>query len=147
MMPARADVVVAGSGAAGLTAALAAAVAGASVLLVERGERLGGTTALSGGRRQRVPAPGDHHHEARAEVGGELDVGGELALADLADLRVGADQVDVGEARVDRHDLQAQPGQRPAELQALVGPERRAEQVRRRGGQFQRPEPLPGQRA
>jgi glycine/D-amino acid oxidase-like deaminating enzyme len=37
MMPARADVVVAGSGAAGLTAALAAAVAGASVVLVERG--------------------------------------------------------------------------------------------------------------
>jgi len=49
-MPASADVVVAGSGAAGLTAALAAAVAGADVLLVERGERLGGTTALSGGR-------------------------------------------------------------------------------------------------
>jgi 3-oxosteroid 1-dehydrogenase len=45
-----ADVIVAGSGAAGLTAALAAAVAGADVLLVERGERLGGTTALSGGR-------------------------------------------------------------------------------------------------
>ena len=57
MMPARADVVVAGSGAAGLTAALAAAVAGASVLLVERGERLGGTTALSGGR---VWVPGNH---------------------------------------------------------------------------------------
>jgi choline dehydrogenase-like flavoprotein len=57
MMPARADVVVAGSGAAGLTAALAAAVSGASVLLVERGERLGGTTALSGGR---VWVPGNH---------------------------------------------------------------------------------------
>ena len=57
MMPARADVVVAGSGAAGLTAALAAAVAGASVLLVERGERLGGNTALSGGR---VWVPGNH---------------------------------------------------------------------------------------
>jgi 3-oxosteroid 1-dehydrogenase len=49
-LPSSADVVVAGSGAAGLTAALAAAVAGADVLLVERGERLGGTTALSGGR-------------------------------------------------------------------------------------------------
>src|SRR5215467_13523413 len=82
----------------------------------------------------------------RAEIGGQLDVGGELALADLTDLRVGADQVDVGEARVDRYDLQAQPGQHPAELPALVGPERRAEQVRRRGGQLQRPEPLPGQR-
>jgi hypothetical protein len=50
MMPPEADVVVAGSGAAGLTAALAAAVTGADVLLVERGEKLGGTTALSGGR-------------------------------------------------------------------------------------------------
>ena len=49
-MPSSADVVVAGSGTAGLTAALAAAVAGAEVLLVERGQRLGGTTALSGGR-------------------------------------------------------------------------------------------------
>lgn len=48
--PAEADVVVAGSGAAGLTAALAAAVRGARVLLVERGERLGGTTSLGGGR-------------------------------------------------------------------------------------------------
>jgi succinate dehydrogenase/fumarate reductase flavoprotein subunit len=57
MMPARADVVVAGSGAAGLTAALAAAVAGASVLLVERGDQLGGTTALSGGR---VWVPGNY---------------------------------------------------------------------------------------
>jgi len=50
MIPPEADVVVAGSGAAGLTAALAAAVTGADVLLVERGEKLGGTTALSGGR-------------------------------------------------------------------------------------------------
>ena len=48
--PPSASVVVAGSGAAGLTAALAAAFQGADVLLVERGERLGGTTALSGGR-------------------------------------------------------------------------------------------------
>ncbi len=49
-IPARADVVVAGSGAAGLTAALAAAAEGAGVLLVERAGQLGGTSALSGGR-------------------------------------------------------------------------------------------------
>ncbi|HEY8045950.1 MAG TPA: FAD-dependent oxidoreductase [Streptosporangiaceae bacterium] len=48
--PAQAGVVVAGSGAAGLTAALAAAAAGADVLLIERAGQLGGTTALSGGR-------------------------------------------------------------------------------------------------
>jgi 3-oxosteroid 1-dehydrogenase len=57
VIPSSVDVVVAGSGAAGLTAALAAAAQGASVLVVERGERLGGTTALSGGR---VWVPGNH---------------------------------------------------------------------------------------
>lgn len=49
-LPTRVDVLVAGSGGAGLTAALAAAIEGADVLLVERADRLGGTTALSGGR-------------------------------------------------------------------------------------------------
>src|SRR5580693_4650948 len=56
-LPSQVDVLVAGSGAAGLTAALAAAANGSSVLLVERGEHLGGTTALSGGR---VWVPGNH---------------------------------------------------------------------------------------
>lgn len=49
-IPAETDVLVAGSGAAGLTAALAATSAGVRVLLVERDDRLGGTTAVSGGR-------------------------------------------------------------------------------------------------
>jgi 3-oxosteroid 1-dehydrogenase len=43
------DVVVLGTGAAGLTAALAATGEGASVGLFEKTERVGGTTALSGG--------------------------------------------------------------------------------------------------
>ncbi|WP_194243897.1 FAD-dependent oxidoreductase [Nonomuraea phyllanthi] len=44
------DVVVAGSGAAGLTAALAAAVSGARTLVIESASEIGGTSALSGGR-------------------------------------------------------------------------------------------------
>ena len=42
-------VTVVGAGTAGLAAALAASQAGADVTVLERGERIGGTTALSGG--------------------------------------------------------------------------------------------------
>ncbi|MCA0241591.1 MAG: FAD-dependent oxidoreductase [Proteobacteria bacterium] len=43
------DVLVAGSGAAGMGAAIAAQVAGARVLMVEKTDRIGGSTAVSGG--------------------------------------------------------------------------------------------------
>ena len=43
------DVIVVGAGAAGLTPAIAAADAGAGVLLVEADTRLGGSSRLSGG--------------------------------------------------------------------------------------------------
>lgn len=56
------DVVVIGSGAAGLVAALAAARRGCSVTVVERAPLVGGTTAFSGGM---FWAPG--HHKAPIE--------------------------------------------------------------------------------
>ncbi|WP_167133193.1 FAD-dependent oxidoreductase [Paramicrobacterium chengjingii] len=51
------DVVVAGSGAAGLTTAIRTASAGLRTLVVEAAEQFGGTTAISGGRVW-VPANG-----------------------------------------------------------------------------------------
>ena len=59
------DVVVLGSGAAGLTAALAAAAGGADVGLYEKADLLGGTTAISGGI---VWVPGNHLMEEIAGI-------------------------------------------------------------------------------
>lgn len=60
----RYDVVVVGTGAAGLSAALKARSLGASVLVAEKGEVAGGTTAMSGGC---IWAP-RHHHGAKLGV-------------------------------------------------------------------------------
>src|ERR1700722_9942504 len=58
-----ADVVVIGSGAAGLTAALAAHDGGAKVVVIEKASTVGGASAVSGGV---VWVPNNHH---MAEVG------------------------------------------------------------------------------
>jgi len=51
------DVLVVGSGAAGMAAALSAAIGGCRVLLIEKTDRIGGSTAISGGA---VWAPLNH---------------------------------------------------------------------------------------
>lgn len=87
------DVLVLGSGAAGLTAALAAHEAGARVVLIERGERVGGTSAVSGGviwvadnPRMRAAGLADSREEAlayfRSLDHGDLD---EVALTAFVD--------------------------------------------------------------
>ena len=58
------DVVVAGSGAAGLSGALTAARRGLEVLVVEKSAKLGGTTAMSGAGTW-IPA---NHHAAAAGI-------------------------------------------------------------------------------
>jgi 3-oxosteroid 1-dehydrogenase len=55
------DIVVVGSGAAALTAALTAAVAGKTVRIVEKTARIGGTSAMSGGMTW---VPANHYAEA-----------------------------------------------------------------------------------
>ena len=60
-LPDAVDVIVAGSGAAALTAALAAASRGLSVLVAEKTMMLGGTSAMSGGG---VWVPANHHAAA-----------------------------------------------------------------------------------
>jgi succinate dehydrogenase/fumarate reductase flavoprotein subunit len=67
------DVIVLGSGAAGMTAALAAHESGARVRLIERFDRVGGTSAVSGGviwvadnPRQRTAGMADSRAEALA---------------------------------------------------------------------------------
>lgn len=64
------DVLVAGTGAAGLTAALTARRAGLDVLVVEKEPVFGGTTATSGGV---LWVPGNHHSPAMQQATGRYD--------------------------------------------------------------------------
>src|ERR1700722_12795106 len=63
------DVVVIGSGAAGMTAAITAALSGRSVALVEKASQIGGTSAWSGGAAW-LPC---HHHMAKVGLNDSPD--------------------------------------------------------------------------
>src|ERR1700685_3267689 len=58
-----ADVIVVGSGAAGMTAAITAAILGCRVVLLEKSDEIGGTTAWSGGAAW---VPGNPHMQSVA---------------------------------------------------------------------------------
>ncbi len=81
------DVVVIGSGGAGLTAALSAANSGAKVLVLEKSSKLGGNTSISGGQ---VWVPNNHHMSAQGILDSE-----EAARAYLEKVIDGATSKDV----------------------------------------------------
>jgi succinate dehydrogenase/fumarate reductase flavoprotein subunit len=87
------DVVVLGSGAAGLTAALAAVQSGASVGVYEKSSLLGGSSAISGG----VPWVPLNHHQDEAGIADSRDE----ALAYLASLSLDRMDPTLAEAFVD----------------------------------------------
>ena len=87
------DVVVLGTGASGLVAALAAAEQGASVALFEKGSQVGGTSAISGGTCW-VP---NNRHMAEAGIADSR----EDALAYLASLSHGMIDATMAEVLVD----------------------------------------------
>ena len=87
------DVVVLGSGAAGLTAALAAHLSGADVGIYEKSDVLGGSSAISGG----VPWIPLNHHQDSAGIADSR----EEALAYLESLSLGRMDPAMAEAFVD----------------------------------------------
>lgn len=87
------DLVVLGSGAAGLTAALTAAEHGARVIVVEKGEKLGGTSAWSGGQ---IWIPCNPHQEKYGKNDSR-----EKALTYLASMSNGLIEPAMAEAYID----------------------------------------------
>ena len=87
------DVIILGTGAAGLTAALAATHEGASVRIFEKSELIGGTTAMSGGI---IWIPNNHLQE-----GSGVEDSREKALSYLESLSLGQIDSDMAATFVD----------------------------------------------
>lgn len=87
------DLVVLGSGAAGMTAALTAAEHGARVLVIEKGEKLGGTSAWSGGQ---IWIPCNPHQKAYGKEDSR-----EKALTYLESMSNGLIEPEMAEAYID----------------------------------------------
>ncbi|MSQ71311.1 MAG: FAD-dependent oxidoreductase [Betaproteobacteria bacterium] len=125
-----ADVVVVGGGGSGLMAACQARIKGARVLVLEKGERVGGTTALSvgsimaaGSRLQRAAGIEDnpeHHAEDLAGVVKTFGIGDNPALRALFAAHA-AEAVDFLEAiGVVFTDPMAQPPHRKPRLHQII---------------------------
>lgn len=124
------DVVVMGSGAAGLTAALTAALGGCRVTLVEKAARIGGMTAGSGGAmwlpcNPLMPASGvrDTPELARAHIAAHLGDRYDPAMID-AFLKNGPEMVAFLESRSSAMRFMSYPG--PDYHQDLPGAQPRA---------------------
>jgi len=106
------DVIVVGAGAGGMTAAAVAAVAGGSVLVIEKTDFVGGTTAWSGGmvwipgnRQMRSAGMTDTLADAAQYLDGTVPEGENADLREVF-LRRGAEAIDYLEANTE---LRLQP--------------------------------------
>ena len=99
------DIVVLGAGAAGMTAALVAAIEGLRTLVIERSDQIGGTTALSSGSvwipdnpQQRRSGVSEDASAARAYLDALVGARAERALRE-AFLAAGPEMLDYLESR------------------------------------------------
>ena len=69
------DIVIVGAGGCGVTAALAAAETGAKVLLLEKGDRPGGSTGMSAGL---FVAAGSRFQQANGETGTPAELAADI---------------------------------------------------------------------